>query len=126
MFPTDIGTVVNDFLVENFKSILDYNFTAYVEKEFEDDIPEEIKSRRLAEVVVLQQQLARRKTALLKNKIHRVLVEGFSKKSDEFLMGRNSENVVVVFPKEHYKPGDYVNVYADDCTVATLIGKVVM
>ncbi|MDQ3051837.1 MAG: tRNA (N6-isopentenyl adenosine(37)-C2)-methylthiotransferase MiaB [Bacteroidota bacterium] len=95
------------------------------ERQFEDDISEEIKSRRLAEVVVLQQQLARRKTALLKNKIHRVLVEGYSKKSDEFLMGRNSENVVVVFPKEHYKPGDYVNVYADDCTVATLIGKVV-
>ncbi len=95
------------------------------ERQFKDDIPEEIKSRRLAEVVAMQQQLAKQKTALLKNKIHRVLVEGFSKKSDDFLMGRNSENVVVVFPKENYKPGDYVNVFADNCTVATLIGRVV-
>ena len=74
----------------------------------------------------LQQKLAKEKTATMKNKIHRVLVEGFSKKSDEFLMGRNTQNIVVVFPKENYKPGDYVDVFADECTVATLIGKVVI
>jgi len=95
------------------------------ERNFKDDIPEVIKSQRLSEVVALQQKLAKEKTAAMKNKIHRVLVEGFSKKSDDFLMGRNSQNIVVVFPKENYKPGDYVNVFADECTVATLIGKVV-
>ncbi len=93
------------------------------ERLYKDDIPEEIKSRRLAEVVALQQKLAKQKTATMVNKIHRVLVEGFSKKSEDDLMGRNSENIVVVFPKENHKPGDYVNVFADRCTVATLIGK---
>jgi len=95
------------------------------ERNFTDDIPEEIKSSRLAEVVALQQKLAKEKTATMKNKIHRVLVEGYSKKSNDFLMGRNSQNIVVVFPKENYKPGDYVDVFADECTVATLIGKVI-
>lgn len=96
------------------------------ERLYTDDIDEQIKSRRLAEVVALQQKLAKQKTATMVNKIHRVLIEGFSKKSDEFLMGRNSQNIVVVFPKENYKVGEYVNVFADKCTVATLIGKVVL
>ena len=95
------------------------------ERHFKDDISEEVKSRRLSEVVALQQELAKVKTLTMKNKIHRVLVEGFSKKSNDYLMGRNSENTVVVFPKENYKPGDYVDVYADECTVATLRGRVV-
>ncbi len=95
------------------------------ERQYADDIPEEIKSRRLAEVVEMQQKLSARRTAEMNNKVHRVLIEGFSKKSADYLMGRNSENTVVVFPKENYRPGQYVNVFADQCTKATLIGKVV-
>ena len=95
------------------------------ERQYADDIPEEIKSRRLAEVVEMQQKLSARRTAEMNNKVHRVLIEGFSKKSADYLMGRNSENTVVVFPKENYRPGQYVNVFADQCTKATLIGRVV-
>jgi tRNA-2-methylthio-N6-dimethylallyladenosine synthase len=54
-----------------------------------------------------------------------VLVEGFSKKSQEMLQGRNAQNTVVVFPKGNHKPGDYVNVLAERCTTATLIGTVI-
>ena len=57
-------------------------------------------------------------------KIHRVLVEGVSKKSQDQLYGRNDQNTVVVFPKENLKPGDYVDVHVDSCTSATLIGHV--
>lgn len=96
------------------------------ERKFEDDVPEEVKSRRLTEIVDLQQKLSRRKTLTGLNKIHRVLIEGVSKKSEDHLMGRNSQNLVVVFPKTGtHKPGDYVNVLATDCTVATLLGNVV-
>jgi tRNA-2-methylthio-N6-dimethylallyladenosine synthase len=95
----------------------------YAEREFEDDIPEIIKSRRLAEIVKMQQKLSHARTLKQVGKIHRVLVEGPSKKSPEFLMGRNSGNTVVVFPKENYRPGDYADIYAESCTPATLIGK---
>jgi tRNA-2-methylthio-N6-dimethylallyladenosine synthase len=94
-------------------------------KKMPDDVPEEVKSRRLSEVVALQQVLSKEFTLTGLNKVHRVLIEGTSKKSKEMFYGRNSENSVVVFPKENYKPGDYVNVLATDCTVATLIGKIV-
>jgi tRNA-2-methylthio-N6-dimethylallyladenosine synthase len=95
------------------------------ERQYKDDIPEEIKSRRLAEVVEMQQKLARTKTLTMINQVHKVLVEGVSKKSDDYMMGRNSQNTVVVFPKENFVPGDYVNVYVDECTVATLKGRVI-
>jgi len=93
------------------------------ERQFKDDIPEEIKSRRLSEVVALQQKLSKKRTTEMKNRTHRVLIEGYSKKSNDFLMGRNTENTVVVFPKENFKPGMYADVFTDECTVATLIGK---
>ena len=95
------------------------------ERKYEDDVSEEIKSKRLSEIVALQQKLSAVQTKKGLNKIHKVLIEGFSKKSDQMLMGRNPQNSVVVFPKENFKPGDYVNVFVDKCTVATLIGKVV-
>lgn len=95
------------------------------ERKYEDDVPEEVKSRRLAEIVDLQQKLAAKKTRLGLNKVHRVLIEGFSKKSDKHYSGRNSQNLVVVFPVTHHKPGEYVNVLATDCTVTTLIGVAV-
>ena len=94
-------------------------------KKMKDDISEEIKSRRLSEIVALQQEMSAERTKLGLNKTHRVLIEGLSKKSEEMLSGRTSQNIVIVFPKENYKPGDYVDVYAHDCTKATLIGKIV-
>lgn len=94
------------------------------ERRYEDDVTDEVKSRRLTEIVEMQQKLSAQRTAAMKNRIHRVLVEGPSRRSDEFMMGRNSENTVVVFPKEKYLPGQLVDVSVDECTPATLIGKV--
>ncbi len=94
-------------------------------KKMKDDISEEEKSRRLSEIVAMQQKMSAERTKLGLHKTHRVLIEGLSKKSDQMLSGRTSQNLVIVFPKENYKPGEYVNVYADDCTKATLIGHIV-
>lgn len=95
------------------------------ERKFKDDIPEEVKSRRLKEVVAAQLVSSAEKTALQVGKIHKVLIEGVSKKSTGQWMGRNSQNAVVVFDKENYQPGDYVNVFVDRCTAATLQGKAI-
>ncbi|MBL7924193.1 MAG: tRNA (N6-isopentenyl adenosine(37)-C2)-methylthiotransferase MiaB [Bacteroidia bacterium] len=95
------------------------------EKKFEDDVPEEVKGRRLQEIVDLQQKLSAVKTREAVGKTVRVLVEGPSRKSAEMLSGRNSQNTVVVFPKGNIRPGEYVDVYIERCTVATLIGVVV-
>ncbi|GAB4134502.1 MAG: tRNA (N6-isopentenyl adenosine(37)-C2)-methylthiotransferase MiaB [Bacteroidia bacterium] len=95
------------------------------ERKLEDDVPEEVKKRRLTEVINLQQQLSEKKIREAVGKVHRVLIEHTSKKSEEMWMGRNTQNTVVVFPKEHFKPGDYVDVYVDRCTATTLIGKAV-
>jgi tRNA-2-methylthio-N6-dimethylallyladenosine synthase len=95
------------------------------ERKYKDDVPAEIKSRRLAEIVDLQLKHSAERTKQGVGKMHRVLVEGVSKKSKENLYGRNSQNTVVVFPKEHFKKGDYVNVLAETCTGATLIGKAI-
>jgi len=94
-------------------------------KKFEDDIPLATKKHRLKEIIEKQSaiSLVRNKRDL--NKVFKVLVEGTSKKSEEQLKGRNSANKVVVFPKENYKVGEYVNVLVKDCTAATLIGEVV-
>jgi tRNA-2-methylthio-N6-dimethylallyladenosine synthase len=95
------------------------------ERKYEDDIPEEVKKRRLAEVIDVQRAHSALRIKEAVGKVHRVLIEGISKKSDEMMMGRNSQNAVVVFPKENFKKGTYVNVFADKCTGTTLIGKVV-
>lgn len=91
-------------------------------KKLEDNIPEEIKSRRLEEVIALQQTLSLTSYRRDVHKQFTVLVEGFSKRSKDYLFGRTSQNKVVVFPKNNYKPGDYVNVTITDCTAATLKG----
>lgn len=95
------------------------------EKKYEDDVPLETKKRRLSEVIAKQQEhsLARNKRDL--GKVHQVLAEGFSKRSKDHLQGRNSANKVVIFPKENFNKGDYVDVLVDDCTAATLFGKAV-
>ncbi|MGB0368059.1 MAG: MiaB/RimO family radical SAM methylthiotransferase, partial [Flavobacteriales bacterium] len=94
-------------------------------KKMEDDIPEEIKQRRLAEVIEIQSANSLKSNKKDLGKVHEVLVEGTSKKSDEMLQGRNPQNKVVVFPKGNYKKGDYVNVMVDNCTSATLLGNAV-
>ncbi len=94
-------------------------------KKYADDIPEEVKKRRLQEIIAKQQQhsLFRNKQAI--GQVQRVLIEGFSKKSTDDLQGRNDHNKVVVFPRKHYQKGQYVNVLIEDCTTATLLGTVV-
>lgn len=94
-------------------------------RNYTDDVPEDIKKRRLAEIVALQQQLSAVRTLRGLKKTHRVLIEGVSKKSKEHLYGRNSQNTVVVFPKGNNLIGTYVNVFVTECTGATLIGNVI-
>ena len=95
-------------------------------RKMNDDIGEDIKQRRLAEIVALQQKLSEIKTNAGLGKIHKVLIESTSKKSKEHYSGRNSQNTTVVFPKGEYKIGEYVNVLATSCTPATLIGEVLI
>ena len=93
------------------------------ERKYKDDVAEAVKKRRLAEIIELQRMNSGIKTLVGIGQVHEVLVEGFSKKSNEMLMGRNSQNTVVVFPKQNYKKGDYVNILATRCTTSTLIGE---
>lgn len=95
------------------------------ERKYADDVPEAVKGRRLAEIVELQRKNSGIRTARSVGKIHEVLIEGFSKKSEDMLMGRNPQNLVVVFPKGNHKKGEYVNVMVTRCTTSTLIGEVV-
>ena len=92
-------------------------------RKFEDDIPEKVKKRRLQEVIDLQQKHSHYRTQQHLGKVEEVLIEKESKKSDLHWSGRNTQNTMVVFPKEHYKVGDFVNVKILDCTTATLIGE---
>lgn len=94
-------------------------------KKYEDDIPLETKKRRLAEIIAKQQghSLARNQRDV--GKTHKILVEGFSKRSTDHLQGRNSANKVVIFPKGNFKKGDYVHVLVNDCSAATLFGNAV-
>lgn len=94
-------------------------------RKMEDDVPMETKKRRLQEIVDLQQKLSLERTKRFLGQTVEVLIEKDSKKSAAHWSGRNSQNTVVVFPKEHYKPGDFVNVFIENCTSTTLIGKAV-
>jgi len=94
-------------------------------RKLEDDVPEAIKKRRLQEIVDLQQRIALEQTQRFVGQTVEVLIEKASKRSDEYWSGRNSHNTVVVFPKETYKVGDFVNVQVTDCTSATLIGEAI-
>ncbi len=94
-------------------------------RKLEDDVPEATKKRRLREIIELQQQHGLTRTREHLGKVEEVLIEGNSKKSDAHWMGRNSQNTVVVFPKAHYKVGEFVNVAIKECTSATLIGEAV-
>jgi tRNA-2-methylthio-N6-dimethylallyladenosine synthase len=95
-------------------------------KRYADDIPETVKNRRLNEIVNKQRQHSHLRLQEQVGKVQRVLIEGFSKKSNLDYCGRSNNNAMVVFPvNENYKPGQYVNVLIDRCTTATLIGRVV-
>lgn len=94
-------------------------------KKFTDDIPEDVKSRRLQEIILVQNRMSQFKNAQYIGKTVQVLVEGNSKKSDQDWAGRNDQNVMVVFPKESYKPGDLVEVLVERSTTTTLIGKAI-
>ncbi|MEO2050839.1 MAG: tRNA (N6-isopentenyl adenosine(37)-C2)-methylthiotransferase MiaB [Allomuricauda sp.] len=95
------------------------------ERKMEDDVPEETKKRRLREIIDLQQKHGLYRTQQHVGKVEEVLIEGPSKKSDAHWMGRNSQNTVVVFPKENFQIGDFVDVKINECTSATLIGEAV-
>ena len=90
---------------------------------YKDDIPEDVKSKRLLEVIEQQQKLSHESNKRDIGKTFEVLVEGESRKSKDFLSGRNSQNKVVIFPRKNFKAGDYVNVKILRCTAATLIGE---
>ncbi|MFS4455021.1 tRNA (N6-isopentenyl adenosine(37)-C2)-methylthiotransferase MiaB [Maribacter sp. 2304DJ31-5] len=94
-------------------------------KKLPDDVPETVKKRRLQEIIAVQRKHAAYRTGQHVGKIEEVLIEGASKKSKDEWMGRNSQNIVVVFPKENYTVGDFVNVKVNDCTSGTLIGEAV-
>jgi tRNA-2-methylthio-N6-dimethylallyladenosine synthase len=87
-----------------------------------DDVPEKVKTQRLQEIIALQGRLSAESKQRCTGKTYQVLAESVSKKSSAELSGRNSQNMVVVFPKEKHAPGDYVQVRITGCTPATLIG----
>ncbi len=93
------------------------------ERKYEDDVPEEVKSRRLDEVIAVHLECAKAGTSAMVGNTYTVLVEGVSKKSDKHHFGRNSQNTIVVFPKGDSKIGTYVKVKALSNTAVTLIGE---
>lgn len=95
----------------------------YAAKHLKDNVPEDVKSKRLEEIIALQHRLSLESNKKDMGKSFVVLAEGYSKKSDDQLFGRNEQNKVVVFPKGSYKPGDFVKVKVIDCTSATLKGE---
>ncbi len=132
-FPTETEEDHQDTLSLMEYVKYDYGFMfAYSERpgtlagrKMEDDIPANVKQRRLNEIQTLQRRHSLYRTQQHVGKIEEILIEKSSKKSDAHWSGRNSQNTVAVFPKENYKPGDFVNVKILDCTSATLIGEAV-
>lgn len=132
-FPTETEEDHRDTLSLMEYVKYDYGFMfAYSERpgtlaarKLADDVPEEIKKRRLAEVVALQREHSLYRTKQFLGKTVEVLIEKESKKSPLEWSGRTEQNTVAVFPKENYKVGDFVMVEILDCTSATLKGRVV-
>ena len=95
------------------------------ERKLEDDVPEEVKKRRLAEVIALQRTHCAYRHESYIGQTFEVLIEKESKKSDQHWSGRTTKNIVAIFPKGNYKIGDFVMVRIDECTSATLLGEAV-
>jgi len=95
-------------------------------KKMKDDVPLEVKKRRLTEIIDLQQKSSLERMKTYVGKVHEVLIEGMSKKNENEWFGRISQNAVAVFPKiPNTQIGDFVQVKVNDCTSATLIGEMV-
>ena len=94
-------------------------------RKYKDDIPDEIKTKRLNEIISLQNKLSSVSKRNDVGKVFEVLIEGPSKRSTDHLSGRTSQNKVAVFPGKGLKKGEYIKVYIERCTSATLIGKIV-
>lgn len=94
-------------------------------RHYPDDVPPDVKTRRLNEIIALQNELSLKNNRNDIGKVFRVLVEGPSKKNPEELCGRSGSNKMCVFPGGGHKAGDYVDVEVVSCTSATLIGKLV-
>jgi tRNA-2-methylthio-N6-dimethylallyladenosine synthase len=118
-------------LLEEVKFCFAYMYTyserpkTLAERKFEDDIPEALKSSRLTEIIDKQRANSHQNNKAQIGKISKVLVEGFSKKSNEDMSGRDERNSVVVFPKGDCEKGQYVLVKIKDCTSSTLLGDVI-
>lgn len=94
-------------------------------RKYEDDVPEKEKKRRLSEIIRLQNQISHDHNQQDIGKTYEVLIEGDSKKSDQDFKGRNTQNKMIIFPKqEGLQPGDYVHVKVEDATSATLLGRI--
>jgi tRNA-2-methylthio-N6-dimethylallyladenosine synthase len=115
--------------LSNFDFSYMYNYSerpgTLAARKYPDDVPEEVKGRRLQEIIATQNAVSRKKNNEREGKTFRVLVEGTSKKSANDLRGRNDENMVVIFPKENYKPGDYVDVIIEKSSTTSLVGKAI-
>ena len=113
--------------------IYDYSYMFYyserpgtlAQRKYDDDIPLETKKRRLDEIIKKQNTHSLKRNKLTIDNTYKVLVEGYSKKSSDFLKGRTSENKVVIFPKKNGVIGNYVDVKIRDCNSATLFGDYV-
>ena len=93
-------------------------------KKLPDDVSLEVKKRRLDEIIKKQSALSLKRNRPDVGRVFKVLVEGSSRKSPDYLQGRNSQNKVVIFPKENKSKGEYVHVLVESCTQGTLIGKI--
>ncbi|MHA7129150.1 tRNA (N6-isopentenyl adenosine(37)-C2)-methylthiotransferase MiaB [Algoriphagus namhaensis] len=94
-------------------------------KKYTDDIPLDIKKRRLAEIIAKQNKLSLERNQLDVGTTQLILIEGTSKRSEEEYKGRTSANKMVIIPKGDYTKGDYVLVKITDCTAATLFGEII-
>ena len=131
-FPTETEKDHQDTLtlMEEVKYDFGYMFAyserpgTYAARNFNDDVSKDVKQRRLEEIINLQQKHSRERNQRFMNLTCPVLIDKTSKKSNEFWSGRTGENNVVVFPKQNFSPGEIVDVTIENCTSATLIGKV--
>jgi tRNA-2-methylthio-N6-dimethylallyladenosine synthase len=116
-----------DYVKYNFGYMFTYSERpgTMAERKMDDDVPEDTKKRRLAEIVQRQREHSEIRTKEYLNTTVEVLIERQSKKSNEQWSGRTSQNIVAVFPKEQYQIGELVNVKVIDCTSATLIGEAI-
>lgn len=94
-------------------------------KKYKDDVSDCEKTRRLEEIINLQRELSFQSNKQDIGKTFEVLIEGESKRSTDKLLGRNSQNKVILFDKKDFQPGQYVKIKVNDCTSATLFGETV-